>query len=252
MDDVRLQVFLEGAEVVPVAAPEELVFDMAEQALRARVVQAVALPRHALHHPCRAKPFAVARVLVLPAHVAPHDRLRPSRQLRQQHVEHLLLLREVRRLGDRPGDYLAAAEVVGRGEVGLAKRALKLGDVGPELLPGPVGGEVPAQHVLERLADHPFVRAVPVMVRLPPYAAAHPHLAHHLERGLVGDARAEPRAQAHGYLTASAPVRRAGEDLGGGLPELRPGGPLGVREGVIVGRLGESRAFQQVAEEVAP
>ena len=252
MDDVRLQVFLEGTEVVPVAAPEELVFDVAEQALRARVVQAVALPRHALHHPGRPKPLAVARVLVLPAHVAPHDRLRASRQLRQQHVEHLLLLREVRRLADRPGDYLAAAEVVGRGEVGLAERALELGNVGPELLPGPVGGEVLAQHVLGRLADRLLVRAVPAMARLPPYAAAHPHLAHHLEHGLVGDARAELCAQAHRDLAVPAPVGRAGEYLPGGVPQLGSGRPLGMRQLVVVRRARQPGAFQQVGKPESP
>lgn len=66
------------AKVVPVVASEELVFDVTEQALRACVVRAVALPRHALYYLGRAKPFTAARVLVPPARVAPHDQLRFS------------------------------------------------------------------------------------------------------------------------------------------------------------------------------
>lgn len=45
---------------------------------------------------------------------------------------------------------------------------------------------VAAEHVLERLADQAFVRIVLVVVGLASYAAAQSHLAHNLERRLVG------------------------------------------------------------------
>lgn len=45
---------------------------MAEQPFHTRVVQAVALVRHALHDARLAEPSAAARMLVLPPHVAAH------------------------------------------------------------------------------------------------------------------------------------------------------------------------------------
>ena len=38
------------------------------------------------------------------------------------------------------------------------------------------------------------------------YAAAQPHLAHHLQDRLVGDVLSFLSAQAHGYLSVTAPV----------------------------------------------
>lgn len=66
--------------------------------------------------------------------------------------------------GDRLRDDLPAAEVVDRGEVGLAPGLPELGDVGAHLLPGSVGGEVPADYVLEGLACRVPVRVAPVSV----------------------------------------------------------------------------------------
>lgn len=75
VDDVCLEVRLEGLEVRPRPVPGELVLDVAEQALRACVVQAVALPGHALHDARLLQPAAVGLVLVLPAHVRVHHRM---------------------------------------------------------------------------------------------------------------------------------------------------------------------------------
>ena len=163
VDDVRVQLLLERLEVGELPAPEELVLDVAEQLLRRPVVEAVALAGHALHDSRLLQPAAVARVLVLPPHVGLHDRARALRDLRDEHVEHLLLLGHARAPRDRPRGDLLAAEVVRRREVRLAPPLLELGHVGAELLPRPVGGEVPAQHVLEGPADDAPVGVVPVV-----------------------------------------------------------------------------------------
>lgn len=52
-----------------------------------------------------------------------------------------------------------------------------------------------------------------MVVGLAADAAADPHLAHHLEHGLVGDARAQLGAQAHSHLPVAAAVGGAREDL---------------------------------------
>ena len=172
--------------------------------------------------------------------------------LAQQHVEHLVLLGHVRAQGDGPCDHLVAAEVQHRREVRLAPWLPELGDVGAELLPRRVGREVAAEDVLERPAHRAPVRVVAVVVRLAPDAAADAHLVHHLEHRLVGYARALLRPQAHGYLPVAAPVRRPAEDLGGLLPQLRPRGPLGVRQRVVVARPCQSGALEQVGQGVSP
>ena len=78
------------------ATPEELVLEVAEHLLGRAVVDAVALARHALHDAGFLEPPAISYVLVLPAHVGLHDRVGAVRNLRDEHVEHLLLLRHVR------------------------------------------------------------------------------------------------------------------------------------------------------------
>ena len=50
MDDVFVQVSLEVFEARPFSSAKELVLHMAEHLLRRAVVDAVALPGHALHH----------------------------------------------------------------------------------------------------------------------------------------------------------------------------------------------------------
>ena len=252
MGDVRVQVRLEGLEVGPCPSPEELVLHVAEDLLGGAVVDAVALSGHALDDPGFLQPPAPCGVLVLPAHVAVKHRRRALGHLRQQLVEQLGLLRHVRAGRRRPRDYLLAAEVVHRREVGLAPGLLELGDVGAHLLPGPVGFEVPADDVFEGFADLAPVGVVPVAIGLAADPAADAHLVHHLERRLVGYAHALLGSQAHGDLPVAAPVGGARESLGGGLPELGPGGRLGVRKRVIVARPRQAGAFQQVNEWVLP
>ena len=45
------------------------------------------------------------------------------------------------------------------------------------------------------------------------YAAAQPHLTHHLQNRLIGDALPFLSAQAHGHLPVTAPVRGTRKDL---------------------------------------
>lgn len=190
-------------------------------------------------------------MLVLPAHVGVQDRRRALRLRRHEHGEHLLLLGEARALRDGPRHDLLAAEVVDRREVGLAEGALELGDVGAHLLPGAVGGEVAAKHVLEGLADLPPVGAVPVVVGLPADAAPEAHLVHHPEHRLVGDADPVHRAQLHGHLPVSDAVREPAEDLRHPGAQLRPGRRLGMGQRVVVARPGEPGGPQQVGEAVS-
>ena len=174
---------------------------------------------------------APSGLLVLPAHVRVQDRRwRPRASWTRSLVEQLVLLGHVRVQRRGPGDDLLAAEVVDRREVGLAPGLLELGDVGAHLLPRPVGAEVAADDVLEGLADLAPVGVVPVVVGLAADPAADAHLAHHLQHGLVGYAHALLGSQAHGDLPVAAAVGGAREDLAGGLPELGPGGSLGVRQ----------------------
>ena len=251
MGDVRVQVRLEGLEVGPLPPPEELVLDVPEDLLCGAVVDAVPFPRHALGDLGRLQPLRPAGMLVLPAHVAVKHRRRALGHLRQQLVEQLGLLRHVRAGRRRPRDYLPAPEVVHRREVRLAPGLLELRDVGAHLLPRRGGGEVAPYDVLERLAHDAPVRVVPMVVGLAADAAADPHLAHHLEHGLVGDARAQLGAQAHGHLPVAAPVGRAREDLGHRAPQLRARRPGRVRQRVVVAGPRHAGALQQ-APQLAP
>lgn len=252
MDDVFVQVSLEVFEARPFSSAKELVLHMAEHLLRRAVVDAVALPGHALHHAGLLQPLAPPGLLVLPAHVRVQDRPGALGHLGHELVEQLVLLGHVGMQRRGPGDDLLAAEIVDRREVGLAPGLLELGDVGAHLLPRPVGGEVPADDVLEGLSDLAPVRVVPVVVGLAADPAADAHLAHHLQRRLVGYAHALLGAQAHGDLPVAAPVGGAREYLGGGLPELGPGGSLRVRQRVVVARPRQAGALEQVGEGVLP
>ena len=92
------------------------------------------------------------------------------------------------------------------GEVGLTEGELELSDIGTQFLPGATRREVATDDVLEALPHVPLVGVVPVVGPLAAYAAAQPHLAHHLQDRLVGDALSFLSAQAHGYLPVTAPV----------------------------------------------
>ena len=245
MGDVGVQVRFEGLEVGPRPSPEELVLDVAEDLLGRPVVDAVALPGHALDDPGAPQPPAPCGVLVLPAHVAVQDRFGALGHPLQQPVEQGELLRHVRAPRRGPRHDLLAAEVVHRREVRLAPGLLELRDVGAHLLPRAVGGEVAPHDVLEGLAHDALVRVVLMVVGLAADTAADPHLAHHLEHGLVGDARAQLAAQAHGHLAVAASVGRAREDLRHGLAQLGPGRPLRVRQRVVVAGPGQAGALQQ-------
>lgn len=120
--------------------------------------------------------------------------------LGQQLVEHPHLLGHVGRGRYVARHNLLGAEVQRRGPVGLAASHLELGDVRPQLLPRGPGVEIPRDHVLERSADDALVRVVPVVGRLASDPAANPHLAHHLEHGLVGYHGPLFRPEAHRYL----------------------------------------------------
>lgn len=92
-------------------------------------------------------------------------------------------------------------------EVGLTEGEFELSDVGTQFLPGTGRREVATDDVLEALPHRALVGVVPVVVRLAAYAAAQPHLTHHLQDRLVGNALPFLSTQAHGYLPVTAPVR---------------------------------------------
>ena len=251
MNHVVVEVRLERLEVWPCPSAEELVFDVAEDLLGGAVVDAVALPGHALDDPGSLQPPAPAGMLVLPAHVRVQHGPRALRHPLQQPVEQVRLLLHVGAGGRRPRHDLLAPEVVHGREVGLAPGLLELRHVGSHLPPRAVGGEVAPHDVLERLADDAPVGAVAVVVGLAAYPAANPHLAHDLEHGLVGNARAKLGAQAHGHLPVAAAVRGAHEDLRDRLAQLRARRPGRVRQRVVVGGPREPRAGEQ-APQIVP
>ena len=114
-----------------------------------------------------------------------------------------------------PGDDLPAAEIADRREVSLPPGLLEPGDFGAHLLPRPIGSEVPADDVFEGLADLAPAGVVPVVIGLAANPADDARLAHHLERRLVGYARAPLGSQTQGDLPVAAPVGGAREYLGG-------------------------------------
>ena len=90
-----------------------------------------------------------------------------------------------------------------------------------------------------------------MVVRLAAYAAAQPHLTHHLQDRLIGDALPVLSAQAHGYLPVTAPVGGARKDLGDLGPQIRPGWLLGVSQCVVVARFGKASSFEQITHRVS-
>ena len=186
MDDVFVEVSLEVFEAGPFPPSEELVLYVTEHLLCRPVVDAVALPGHALHHAGLLQPVVPPCLLVLPAHIRVRYRAgtlgRPGYEL----VEQLMLLGHVGVQRRGPGDNLLAAEVVDWREGGLPPGLLELGDVGAYLLPRPVGPEAPTDDVFEGSTDLALVGVVPVVIGLSADPAADAHLAHHLECRLVG------------------------------------------------------------------
>lgn len=98
MDYVFLQVAFEILERLPLAsnvslaAPVELVLDVAEELFGGGIVDAVRLPGHALDDAGGLEPGCVRGVLVLPAPVQMHGRGGTLGNLGQQLVEHPDLL----------------------------------------------------------------------------------------------------------------------------------------------------------------
>ena len=72
-------------------------------------------------------------------------------------------------------------------EVGLTEGELELSDIGTQFLPGAIGLEVATDDVLEALPHGPLVGVIPVVGPLAAYAAAQPHLTHHLQDRLIGE-----------------------------------------------------------------
>lgn len=92
MNHVVVEVRLERLEVWPCPSAEELVFDVAEDLLGGAVVDAVALPGHALDDPGSLQQPAPAGMLVLPAHIRVQHGPRALRHPLQQPVEQVRLL----------------------------------------------------------------------------------------------------------------------------------------------------------------
>ena len=149
------------------------------------------------------------------------------------------------------GDNLFAGEVVDRSELGLTEGEFELGDVGTHLLPGAGRLEVAADDVVEALSHGSLVGVVPVVGPLAAYAAAQPHLTHHLQDRLVGDALSCLSAQAHGYLPVTAPVGGSRKDLGDLGPQIRPGWLLGVSQRVVVARPGKAGRLEEITHPVS-
>ena len=146
---------------------------------------------------------------------------------------------------------LFAGKVVDRSEVGLTEGELEFGDVGTQFLPGPIRREVAANDVVEPLPHGPLVGVVPVVVRLPAYAAAQPYLTHHLQDRLVGDAHPFLSTQAHRYLPVTAPVGGSRKDLYDLRLQLRPGWLLGVSQRVVVARPGKASSLEEITHRVS-
>lgn len=95
MDDVFVEVSLEVFEAGPFPPPEELVLHVAEHLLGRPVVDAVALPGHALHHAGPLQPAAPPGLLVLPAHIGVQYRAGTLGLPGYELVEQLMLLGHV-------------------------------------------------------------------------------------------------------------------------------------------------------------
>ena len=104
------------------------------------------------------------------------------------------------------GNNLLAGKVINRSKIRLTKGKLKLGNIGTQLLPRATGREVATDDVGEALPHLPLVGVVPVIGPLAAYTATQPHLTHHLQNRLIGNALPFLSAQAHSYLPVTAPV----------------------------------------------
>ncbi len=145
-------------------------------------------------------------MLILPPHIRVQNRLSSLGFGLHEYLKHLLLLDEVRTHRNGVGDNLFTGKVINRREVGLTKGKLELSDVGAQLLPRTIGREIATDDIGETLPHVPLVGVVPVVGPLTAYTAAQPHLTHHLQDRLIGDAFPFLSAQAHSYLSVTAPV----------------------------------------------
>ena len=137
-------------DAAPVAAVEELVLQVAEEALAGRVVGRAPLPRHRAGDAVRRADPLPARPAVMAAAVGVAEGVLPGPQLRARGQQ-----RGVRELGVRapryrPAHRLAVEQVDDRREVDLGRVGeLELGYVGRPLLVGRVGAEVVGAVVVE-------------------------------------------------------------------------------------------------------
>ena len=111
------------------------------------------------------------------------------------------------------GDNLLASKVVNRSEIGLTEGKLKLGNIGTQLLPRTSRRKVTTNDVGETLPHLPLVGVVPVVGPLTAYTAAQPHLTHHLQDRLIGNAHPFLSTQTHSHLPVTAPVGGSRKDL---------------------------------------
>ena len=90
-----------------------------------------------------------------------------------------------------------------------------------------------------------------MVLPLAAYAAAQPHLTHHLQDRLVGNAHPFLSTQAHGYLPVTAPVGGSRKDLGDLGLQLRPGWPLRMNQRVVVARPGKTSSLEEITHRVS-
>ena len=83
------------------------------------------------------------------------------------------------------------------------------------------------------------------------YAAAQPHLTHHLQDRLISDALPFLSAQAHSDLPVTAPVGGTRKDLGDLGPQIRSGWLLGVSQRVVVARPGKTGGLEEIAHRMS-
>jgi len=206
MRNVRIEVSFETLKGLPVLPTKELVLNVSEDLLGGAIVDAVAFTRHTLDKTVLSEHTDVNLVLILPPHIRVQNRLSSLGFGIHEYLKHLLLLGKIRAHRDGVGNNLLAGKVINRSEVGLTKGKLKLSDVGTQLLPRAIGLEIATDDVGETLPRLPFVGVVPVVGPLTAYTATQPHLTHHLQNRLIGNAHPFLSAQAHGYLPVTAPV----------------------------------------------
>jgi len=212
--DIGLEVGFETLKGLPVLAAKKLVLNVSEDLLGGAIVDAVAFTRHTLDKTVLSEHTDVNLVLILPAHIRVQNRLSSLGFGIHEYLKHLLLLGKIRAHRDGVGNNLLAGKVINRSEVGLTKGKLKLGNISTQLLPGTGRREVATDDVGEPLPHIPLIGVIPTVGPLTAYTAAQPHLAHHLQDRLIGNAHPFLSAQAHGYLPVTAPVGGSRKDLG--------------------------------------